>query len=276
MTQPMPPGEDNNAYAILTQMLTEWGLASLAPEVLRLLQEGYTQTQIPVLLQDTDAYKQRFSGNQVRRQKGLAVLSPAEYLQTERSYRQIMANAGLPEGFYDSPEDFAGFIGGDVSALEVQRRVNEAQDAANRADENTKAVWAEMGLNPDDMVAWVLDQERGRDALNRIVRGGRVGGAARGAGVDLSREQMERFGLMTGEDYMEEAKQFGTLAGAGQRLSGLYGGDDYGAEEAAAEVFQASTAAERKRKQLFAREEAEFSGAGGSGRTGLSQGTGNY
>lgn len=257
-------------------MLAEWGLESLASTVYDFLIQGYSQENIGLLLRDTETYKQRFSGNELRRQAGLRVLSPQEYLETERSYRQIMYNAGLPEGFYDGPEDYARWIGHDVAPTEVQRRVDEAVDSTYRADDNTKAVWASMGLNPDDMVAWVLDQDRGRNELDRIIRGGRIGGAARGYGVDLQREQMERFGLMATNDYVREAMQFGQLAGTGQRLSNIYAGEDYGAEAAAAEVFQSSTDAERKRKQLYGREEAEFAGAGGSGRSGLSQGTGNY
>lgn len=274
MTQPQPG--DDNAYTLLIQMLEDWGLASLAPEVLRLLQEGYTQTQIPVLLQDTEPYKQRFSGNQVRKQKGLAVLSPREYLEAERSYRQVMLNAGLPEGFYDGPEDFAGFLGNDISPVEVQRRVNEAVDAAYRADDNTKQVWASMGLNPDDMVPWILDQQRGRDELDRLVRGGRIAGAAKGRDVTLSREQAQRFGQMATDDYVKESLDYANLASAGQRLSGIYEGDDYGAEEAAAEVFGASAEAEQRRKRLFALEQGTFAGSGGAGRSGLGQSNTNY
>lgn len=257
-------------------MLAEWGLESLAGAVYDFLIQGYSQENIGLLLRDTEQYKQRFAGNQARKAKGLRVLSPLEYLEVERSYRQIMYQAGLPEGFYDSPDDYSAWIGLDVAPTELQRRVDEAVDSAHRADDNTKSVWAEMGLNPDDMVAWILDPERGRDQLNRVIRGGRIAGAAKGYGVDLQQEQLERFGLMATNDYVREAMQYGQLAGTGERLSQIYAGEDYGAEEAAAEVFQSSTDAERKRKQLYGREEAEFAGAGGSGRSGLSQGTGNY
>jgi len=278
MTQPTIPlnDEQDNAYAILTQMLNDWDLASLAPEVLKLLQQGYTQTQIPVLLQDTDAYKQRFRGNEVRRQNGYQVLSPAEYLQTERSYRNILQQAGLPQGFYDSPDDFAGWIGGDVSPVEIQRRTDEAVDAAYKADDMTKQVWASMGLTPDDLVPWILDQQRGRDELNRIIRGGRLAGAAKGYGVNLTQDEMERFGQMAGEDYAKNAAVFGRLSGLGERLSGIYGGETYGAEQAAEEVFGANADAQRRRERLVALEEAEWGGGGTTGHSGLSQSSGNY
>lgn len=280
MTQPAPPPldeEDQNAYNILTQMLNEWGLSSLAPDVLRLLQDGYSQTQIPILLQDTEAYKTRFSGNQARREKGLAVLSPAEYLQVERSYRQIMAQAGLPEGFYDSYTDFAGWIGNDVAPVEVQRRVDEASDAVYRMDAATQQAFNEFyGLTAADLAAYILDPERGRDAINRVVHGGRIAGAASGYGVDLTRDQAERFGGMSTQNYLDEAKAFGEAAGLGQRLSSIYAGEDYTTEDAASEVWQSSTDAVRRRRKLIAREQAEFGGRGQATQNALGSGTGSY
>lgn len=277
---PEPPpleGEDLNAYQFLTQMLEEWGLGSLAPDVLKLIQDGYTQQQIPVLLQNTDAYKQRFIGNQARREKGLAVLSPSEYLQVERSYRQIMMNAGLPDGFYDNAADFAGFIGNDVSPVEIQRRVDEASDAIYRMDATTAQTFLDMyGLTPQDLTAYLLDANRGRDAINRVVHGGRIAGAARSMGIDLTVEQAERYGAMSGKDYMTEAQQFGQLAALGERLSALYAGDDYMRDEAASEVWQGSGDALRRRRQLVAREQAEFSGGSGFNRKSLAQSAGQY
>lgn len=273
MTQPTP---EDNAYTLLVQMLEEWGLGSLAADALRFLQEGYTQSEIPILLQSTEPYKKRFAGNETRRQKGLAVLSPREYMETERSYRQVMMNAGLPPGFYDSPEDFSGFLGNDVSPVEIQRRVDEAVDSAYKADDNTKAVWASMGLNPNDMVPWVLDQERGRDELNRLIRGGRISGAAKGYGVDLTVEEAQRFGVMASDQYVKEAKDFARLAGVGSKLSNIYSGEDYGVEDAAQELFGSSAVAERKRKLLTGREEGEFAGRGGAGVKALGAGPGGF
>lgn len=272
MTTPGAP----NAYTVLLDMLKQWGLQTLGPKVLEFLQTGYTEQEIPVLLQDTAEYKTRFAGNEARRKAGLAVLSPKEYLSAEESYRQIMYNAGLPPGFYDKPDDFAGFIGRDVAPVEVQRRVGEAYDAAYNADAATKAIWRSMGLQDSDMMAWVLDAKRGRDELNKVVRGGRIAGAAAGTGVNLSKAQREKFGMMAGDDYVKQAGQLAELAGAGQKLSDIYTGEDYRADEAAEEVLSGSVAAKRKREKLFDLEEATFGGAGGAARTGLGSQTGGY
>jgi hypothetical protein len=278
MTEPIPLEPDQqNAYVLLQQMLSDWGLDSLAPEVLHLLQDGYTQNQIPVLLQNTEAYKQRFSANDVRRQKGLSVLSPGEYLQVERSYRQLMANAGLPEGFYDQPSDFKDWIGNDVSPTEVQRRVGEAVDAVSRIDANTQAAFMDYyGLSQSELAAYILDANRGRDVINKVVHGGRIAGAARGYGVDLTKDQAERYGAMSGEDYVGQSQQFGRLAGLGERLSALYAGEDYRAEDAASEVFGSSTEAERKRRALVSRERGEFGSRGAPSRQALDTSPGGY
>lgn len=265
-----------NAYTVLLDMLKQWGLESLGPKVLDFLQNGYTEQEIPVLLQDTDEYKKRFAGNEARRKAGLSVLSPKEYLSAEESYRQIMYNAGLPPGFYDKPDDFAGFIGKDVAPVEVQRRVTEAYDSVYKADALTKGIWRQMGLQDQDMMAWVLDAKRGRDELNKVVRGGRIAGAAAGMGVNLSQAQRERFGMMASDDYVQQAGEFAQLAGIGQKLSDIYTGQDYRADEAAEEVLSGSVAAKRKREQLFGMEKATFGGRGGAGRTGLGEGVGGF
>ena len=44
-----------------------------------------------------------------------------EYLATERSYRQIMQEAGVPTGFYDQTSDFTKFLASDISPAEPSR-----------------------------------------------------------------------------------------------------------------------------------------------------------
>ena len=70
-------GDDRNAYTAILNTLKSYGLESLAPALLKFIQQGYSEDTINVLLQETDAYKQRFAANESRRQKGLPVLSPA-------------------------------------------------------------------------------------------------------------------------------------------------------------------------------------------------------
>jgi len=55
-----------------------------------LILENISPSEFGIRLQQTDAYKKRFSANQDRIAKGLTALSPAEYLAMEDQYQNIM------------------------------------------------------------------------------------------------------------------------------------------------------------------------------------------
>src|SRR5680860_1170034 len=121
-----------------------YGLESLAPKILEFVRAGYSGDTVAILLVETSEYKQRFKANEVRRKAGLPVLSPAEYLGVESSYREIMSSAGLPVGFYDEPDDFANWIGSDVSPTEIKGRVDIAAEAINSVDPAERAKFNEF------------------------------------------------------------------------------------------------------------------------------------
>jgi len=273
MTQPV------NAYDLMIETLRQWGLESLGPDVLRYLQDGQSQDQISILIQETPAYKQRFAGNEVRRKAGLPALSPAEYLSVESSYRQIMESAGLPVGFYDQPADFAQWIGADVSPSEINSRVNMATEAAQKIDEGTKAAFAEYhGIQPSDLAAFFLDRTRSEAVLQKISRSVSLGGQAINQGLRFGRVEAERLANSTLVDRTQYAQALGTVAELAQdigKLGSIYG-NAYTVEEAASDVFFADTEARRKRQKLAGQERATFSGASGVGRSSLANDTGRY
>lgn len=264
---------DENAYDVLVRMLNEWGLGSLAPDVLRLLQDGHTQEQVSLLIQDTDSYKLRFAGNEARRKAGLAALSPAEYLATEASYRRILESAGMPTGFYDHPDDFAGWIGTDVSPAEIQNRVSLATDAAHQLDDNTKrAFWEYYRVAPTDLAAYFLDRERALPAIQKQARAVQIGGAANRNGVGIGLGLAER---LAGSGVADA--DLGSTVAAAARLSQDVGqiasfyGDSYSVEDATNELFFSDQQAQKKRERLSDRERATFSGSGGIGKSSLGQ-----
>lgn len=267
------PAEFDSAYEALLAMLRDYGLESLASAVMGFLQDGYTEEQIGFLLQDTPEYKERFQGNELRRQAGLAVLSPREYLSVEASYRQIMSSAGLPVGFYDQPSDFAEWIGRDVSPNEVNTRVGFALEAANRLDSNTLQAFQEWyGVGPTDLAAFFLDQDRALPHITKIAKGIRIKDQATDSGLNLSQSEAERLGGLVGDrDVDTLAAQYAEAARLGEALSNRYGGVDYRQADAAAEVFEKSDEARRRRKSLADKEEAAFAGSSGVGRTTLAK-----
>lgn len=262
-----------SAYDALVSMLRDYGLESLAATVLDFLQDGYTQDQVSVLLQDTEPYKKRFAGNEQRRAAGLAVLSPAEYLAVEASYRQVMSSAGLPVGFYDQPSDFADWIGKDVSASEVSGRVGFALDAANRLDSQTIQTFSDWyGIGPNDLAAFFLDQDRAMPLIRKIATGVRIKDQAMSAGLALDKAEAERLGGLVGDrDVDSLASQYVEAAKLGEILSDRFGGDDYRQGDAAAEVFEDDAEARKRRKGLADKEESTFSGTSGIGRSTLAK-----
>lgn len=267
---PASPIYDESAYTVLTAMLTQWDLATLAPTVLQLLQDGYTTDAIPILLQDTQAYKTRFAGNEERKRLGMPVLSPGEYLATERSYRNIMQTAGLPTGFYDDYADFAGFIGRDVSPVEVQRRVDAAVTASNNIDQTFLDQFRDFyGVERNQLAAYFLDSERGMDVINKSLRGTTIAAAARERGLSVDKATAERFGAAADQNsYQQQAAQFSDFARTGGKLGSIYG-QEYTTEMAGEQVFSGNLTYADLLKKLANREEEEFKGGSGVGATAL-------
>lgn len=269
----------SNAYDLLTQMLRNWGLESLAPEVLRLLQEGNSQEQVSVLIQDTEPYKRRFAGNDARRRAGLSALTPAEYLSAEASYRQILESAGMPVGFYDDPSDFASWIGNDVSPNEINSRVGLATEAANRLDDGTKRAFREFyGVAENDLAAYFLDRDRALPLVQKQARAARIGAESfrQNTGIDRGLAERAASGSLVSDSAIEEAVI--TAADMGRevgRIGSLYG-DRFGVDDAVHEIFLGDADATATRKKLVNREKAEFGGSSGISKSSLSKSSGSY
>lgn len=263
-------GNNRDAYAAILNMLSAYGLQSLAPTVLGYLREGYSTDTISVLLPETPEYKKRFAGNEARKRAGLPVLSPAEYLSVEDSYRQIMSSAGLPRGFYDSPDDFRKWIEADVSPQEIYQRVQVASEMVNNVDPNVRDTF-EQFYSRGDMVAYALDRDRATPLLERQWKAAVAGGQGKSEGVGLTREQAE-FVAASGastEQIRAGVANAAQTARTGGFLGQLYG-QQYGLDDALQETFGGSTVAAEKRRRLASQERAAFSGAAGA--TGASLG----
>lgn len=263
-------GEQRDAYLALKSLFGSYGLGSLAPKILEYVQEGYGADTIGILLQRTDEYKQRFAGNEARRAAGLQVLSPAEYLATEQAYRQLMRNAGLPEGFYDQPEDFTQFISKDVSPTELKQRVDIASLATTHADPATKQALQQMGISGSDVTAYFLDPTRATTLIQKQMGTAQIGAAALRNNLEFNQGRAADWYLQ-GVTSEQAAQGYGAIAGYlgdVSKLGQIYG-EDYNQATAEAEVFGNSGAAQQKRRGLASQERASFGGATGGARGGL-------
>ena len=115
-----------------------------------------------------DAIKKRFSGNQARVAAGMDPLKPSEYIALEQKYLTRLKDNGMPVGFYDSQEDLAKLVGGDVSPVEFDARIQRGYQAAMNAPQSVKQQLNNLyGITDSDLAAYYLDPTKTEDILGR-------------------------------------------------------------------------------------------------------------
>lgn len=274
-TTPSFTDEQQGAFDILKGMLDQYGLGSLTGVLSDLILKGITdQNQISLQLQQTDAWKTRFAGNEALRQKGLPVLDVAQYLSVEQSYAQVMKNYGLPAGFYDDPHDFATFIGNSVSANELQQRAQMYADVARREDPALTDQLSAMGLSQGDILAYMMDPNRALPLIQQKYQTALIGGAARRAGVTPDTAYAQHLADL-GISEQQAAQGYGQIAQelpTDQRLGQIYN-DSIAQSDLESETFDGNGAVTAKKKRLASQERAAFSGSSGVGQGSLSRNT---
>lgn len=265
-------GGERDAFMALNALFKNYDLGTLAGKIFEYVKNGYSADTISILLQDTKEYKERFAGNEIRKQKGLPVLAPAEYLSTEAAYRQIMESAGLPKGFYDSTKDFSDFIGKGVSPSEIQTRVDLAVQGSALASEAVKKALKQMGISQGEVIAYFLDEKKSMTFITKAAATARLGAEAleHGLAFDIGyAEGLAKAGISAEEaarGYSSIADEMGTLS----TLASLEG-RRWTQREAEQATFEGQTGATQKRRGLASQERGRFGGSTGAARGGLAQ-----
>jgi len=261
---------------ILTDRFNRYNLGSLANKIRDLAIDGANEATITLDLQETDEYRQRFKANDARMKKGLQVLNPAEYLNLEDGYRQVLRAYGLKE--FDTDDYVSQFIANDVSAAELSNRVVTAVQRVQNADPALiKQLDEFYGIKPNGLVAYVLDPNQQFQKIERQIAAGEIGVAAQRQGLQAGVQVAEQLAAQ-GITEAEARRGYATIADilpTAEKLSDIYGTtmDSYGQSEGEQEVFNQLASAQRKRQRLTQREVAAFSGASGVNKTSLSQST---
>lgn len=266
-------GTQRDAATALIDLFSQYGLQSLAGKIIDFVKQGYSSDTMSVMLQETPEYKKRFAGNDARQKAGLSVLSPAEYIATERQYRQVMANAGMPKGFYDQTSDFTKFIGNDMSPTELNDRVKSWQDVAQSDSATTDSLRRLYGMSTSDYAAYLMDPQRALPVLQAQARAVTFAAAGQRHGVSVSKGTAEGYGGGAYDINAQDAeKGFSTIQeiqGDTDKIAKLYGLGGYSAGEAIQEVFGGNAEVGAKRKKAASAERAAFSDSS-KGSTGSS------
>lgn len=259
---------ETNALTVMNGILGQYGLQSLSSTVLGYVKQGYDSDAINVLIQQTPEWQQRFSGNTQLVKNGLAPLDPATYLATEASYAQVLSQAGLPAGFYDSTSDFANWIGNNVSPAEIQQRATDAGSLVNSQDPATLTALAEQGIGAGQVAAYFLDPTKSLPSLQNTYNAINIGTAAADQGLQINAADSQRYASMgvTQSQAQSAYSQIAQVLPGAQTLADIYH-QAYGQTNLENELLGGSGMAASQRKNLVNQEEGAFSGSGGAGAT---------
>jgi hypothetical protein len=265
-------GSNRDAYMALSSLFDQYGLGTLADKIYDYVKNGYGSDTISILLQDTPEYKKRFAGNEARLKAGMSVLSPAEYISTENSYRQIMKQSGLPIGFYDSTDDFTDFISKDMSPTELQGRVDLATQATALANPAYKQALEQMGLGQGEIAAYFLDQAKALPFLQKAAATASIGAEALQRGFAFDQQYTENLATqgISREQAATAYAQIGDEFSDLKTLGSIYGGG-WTQRQAEESAFTGGTEASKQRSGLISKEKSAFSGATGGAKSGLAQ-----
>lgn len=268
-----------DAFSLLKDVFASYGLEELASQIEGYMREGIGTSEATIRIKQSQPYKDRFFGNELRRNAGLNVIDEASYLDLENSYSETLKAYGLQDYFgigvtpterKNRQKAIANVIGADISAVEFKDRVSTAVDRVKMADPATKSAFQQFyGIGEADLAKYFLDPTKALVTLKEKATAAEIGGAALGMGLSAtatSAEDLAKFGINREQaqvGYSTIAQELPTA----QKLSQIYVGEgiNYNQAEAEADVFKGLASAKRKKEQLKSREEASFSGSSGTG-----------
>lgn len=241
------------------------------------IKQDYDTETISVLLPQSEPYKQRFKGNAARTAAGLPMLSPAEYLQAEEQYNEILKRYDL--GGVASRDTFATLIGNQVSAAELTDRVVNVYDRVRNADSALKAEIDRVKeltrgqLTDADFAKALLTGSAGAEELKRKIASAEIGAEARQRGLSVqSAEELQRLGVSRAQA-RAGFEQIRLTQPRLTQLSEFYTGEtpEAGALQTELEREQFQGLASERRRRLAEQEQTAFMGQSGTA-TGISLG----
>ncbi len=276
-----------SAKSFLRNLLSQYGLGSLADSVDSIVQENTSEEVIAERLRQTDAYKTRFKGLVQLRSKGVTdIANEGEYLRAESDYRQVFREAGLSSflgqaGTQTEYDAIAKLVGDfSLSINEVRDRVSDAQRIVAQTPQEVRDSFQRYyNVDPATLTAYVLDPTRTASEINRKANAAMIGGLGMQRNLEFGAGAAERIGSFLGGENDLAGTQaepiLGEIADV-QRATGRLAELERGtltAEETAFAQLDLDTGAKEKVKGLQSRERARFGGTGAFSSTALGGGS---
>lgn len=270
--------EKRDAFALIQDTMKSFGFTDT--EVAQLT--AFAETQIMdsnigpnqgiLNMKALPVYQARFSGNQTRLKAGKNALSEADYLAQENAYGEYMKAYGVQS--LGTRDQFATLIGNDVSATELNKRLNLAVDRVKNSDpeilKQLKTYYP--SITDSDLVTYFLKPADALPDLEKKVATSEISAAAVGQGftADMTGAAALQALGVTREKALTGYQDIKTVLPVSERLSKIYGESGIKYDRAAGESeFLANNAdAAEKRRRLKALERNTF-----GGQTGVERGT---
>lgn len=272
-----------SAYDILYSQFSQYGLGSLMEPLKDLITSGASPAEFTIKLRESEPYKKRFAANAQRVAKGLKALDEAAYIEMEDQYQNIMRSYGLPDTYWakdamGTQEGFTKLLANDVSAVELENRVQQASDVIDKGPK--EYIDAIKQFYPDvsrgDLMAYVLDPKNAITQIQSKIGAAKIGGEYLRAGINtpgVARAEALLKEGVTAEKARAGAQAIKETAPRGSELAALYGQGPYGQAEVEEEVYGLGKATEskRKREKISELEQASFGKRTGITSTALSR-----
>jgi hypothetical protein len=276
--------DKRDAFALIQDTMKSFGFTDI--EVAQLT--AFAETQIMdsnigpnqgiLNMKALPTYQARFSGNQTRLKAGKNALSEADYLAQENAYGEYMKAYGVQS--LGTRDQFATLIGNDVSATELNKRLNLAVDRVKNSDpeilKQLKTYYP--SITDSDLVTYFLKPADALPDLEKKVATSEISAAAVGQGfaADMTgAAALQAFGV-TREKALTGYQDLRTVLPVSERLGTIYNeaGVKYDRAAGEAEFLKGNADAAEKRRRLKSLERSSFSAQTGVERgTSLSQST---
>ena len=280
------PNTSTDYISAAQQQLTNWGILNandpnstdLMNQITTLAQQGAQPDTIALTIQNSAAYKARFSGNDARVAAGFSAYSAADYMTAENNYRSILSESGVPDK-YQTQSFLASLIGKNVGTATLQNYVNMASQLATTQDPYMlQTAYQQYGLTQGDLVAHFLDPNTAVPILQQQFAGTQI--AAEAARQNMALNQQNALSLAAQGVTQQQAQtgftNIGSQLAQQQQIAASLGGNaaNIGSELTAAQ-FNANVngISAAQAQQELTRQRAElanlYSGSSGAGKGSL-------
>lgn len=194
---------EDDAFEIIRKTLATYGLTdkNLLDTISKYwdtkqIVPGMGPDEIGIVIQDTQAFKDRFPANEILKQRGRPQFSVLEYLRLEGDLDRTLRSRNMPVGFYDSPADFQQMIANEVSPDELGARIDQGYQAVRQASPQVVAEFQRLyGVSEGDLAAYFIDPQRARPTFDQY----EARRQAQAAAVSAEAQQQAQIQLQTQE-----------------------------------------------------------------------------